>query len=388
MDVTKTPINIGILGCGYATTKFHLPALQSLQGIKIAALADVNPARLEQVAQMCGGARRYVDSLSLMDDPGVDVVLISVPPGEHAQLAQAGLAAGKHLLIEKPLALDLDQAEGILQAAAESRTKTMVGHNLRFHHQVIEAKRVISEGLLGPIQFVRAVTSGIYPYQHNLPDWRKHRDQGGGVLIDLAIHHFDMARFVLESELEEVSVLSRSGEVDDVTATTISRMANGVLTSSTFSQRAAPSNEVEFAGLDGRLSISLYQNDGFQYFPSSSLAGVLRKRVRRVSNTLQTLPRAVVDFAKGGVFFGSYQNQWRHFIHCIREDAPVGCSLEEGVHSLRAVLACLASAAEKRTVRIAEAPRRVIRRLPVHSPDPASPNRAVPCIASPSTRPL
>src|SRR5256885_2842001 len=126
------PLVLGIIGCGRVSQRFHLPALRFVPAIKVAALADVDPSRVETVARQFSNARRYSEPGELLADSELNAVAICTPPQTHAELALAALAAGKHVLVEKPLALTIADGERMLHGAEMSNKVAAGGINLRF----------------------------------------------------------------------------------------------------------------------------------------------------------------------------------------------------------------------------------------------------------------
>ncbi len=204
------PVKLGLIGCGQVTETRHLPALQLFPNAEVVAVADINPDRLKRVADRFHIEHRYSDFRALLDVPAIEAVAVCVPPQFHAEVALAALDAGKHLLIEKPLTLCLDQSDELIERAARSPRKVTVGFNLRWHRLVRHAREIIRGGILGPLKSVRTVLTSGRRYQETGSDWRKRRELGGGVLFEVAIHHFDLWRFLLQSEVEEVFATSRS----------------------------------------------------------------------------------------------------------------------------------------------------------------------------------
>jgi predicted dehydrogenase len=136
-------IRIGVLGCGAVATELHLPALRKLPDVEITAVCDIDLQRAQTVAQQFNSRhslQNYADLIALSE---IDVVVITTPPPFHAQLAIATLAASKHVFIEKPLAMTLEEADAIIAAAQQSDRKVMVGFNLRWHSLVRSAKAII-----------------------------------------------------------------------------------------------------------------------------------------------------------------------------------------------------------------------------------------------------
>lgn len=350
------PIRLGIVGCGEATTGLHLRAIEAHADIDVVALADVDATRLEQAANKFSVPGRYPDPEALIADPNVDGVAICVPPEHHVPLAMAALDADKHLFVEKPLTLDLDDAQRLIARANRSDRTVLVGHNLRHHHHAIEARKRIRHGDLGSVEFVHAVWSSRYRIDRDFPDWRRCRATGGSALFELAVHYLDLWRYLTGSEIEDVFASSRSGEADDLTATVIARMADGVLASSAFSQYAATGHDVEVFGQDGRLRLSLCRFDGLEFAPITQFPGSPGDRLQGLLHTIKELPRGVVSATRGGGFAESYRDQWRHFVDCVRRGEPVMCTLEDGKRAVQAALACIASAQSGRLVRVADAP--------------------------------
>jgi predicted dehydrogenase len=349
-------VKLGLIGCGRVMETRHLPALRNLPDVAVVAAADLDTDRLKRVADRFHIKHRYTNFLALLDDPAIEAVAVCVPAQFHVEVALAALDAEKHLFIEKPLALSLDESERLIARAAQSPRKVMIGFNLRWQRLVRQARAMIQQRTLGPLALIRtALTS----YDENVPEWRKQRNLGGGVLFELAVHHFDLWRFLLQSEVEEVFATSQSQQWEDETATVTARLANGVLATSVFSERTSASNEVEIYGQAGRLRISCSHFDGLEYVSSSSFPGDVRTRLRQMVHTLKELPHGVWRMRQGGDFVASYQAEWRHFLTAIQQDTPVECSLEDGQRALQVVLAAVASASLGQPVKVAQAPRKI-----------------------------
>ena len=142
------PLSIGLIGCGYAA-EIHLDALRDLPHAKVVAVADIEESARRAIAQRGGGLPMFDDYRALLDQPGIDVVAILTPPYMHLEMATAAFDAGKHVMLEKPITGNLEEADQLLERAARSSAKVIVGYNLRFHPQLQEAQRCIREGGLG-----------------------------------------------------------------------------------------------------------------------------------------------------------------------------------------------------------------------------------------------
>jgi myo-inositol 2-dehydrogenase / D-chiro-inositol 1-dehydrogenase len=356
---SQGPLRIGIAGCGHAAENLHVPALRGLPSLTVVAVADVDAERTRAVAERFGIGRRYTDPADLVADPDVDIVCVCTPPSTHAAIGVAALEAGKHLLVEKPIAASLADADRLIDVAERAPDLvTMVGFNLRHHPLVREAKRHVASGAIGDVEFVRTVFSSRVRYEKGLPGWRMRRDSGGGALADVAIHHFDLWRYLLGVEVDEIYASSRSGDSDDWTAAVTARLSGGAVAAAAFSQCAAEGNDVEVVGSAGRLSISFYRFDGLEYRAASVFPGSLGGRVRAMLDTARALPGAVSAAARGGAFLDSYRSQWSHFAECVRTRGRVDCTLEDGRRALEISRAAIASADSNRPVRVGEIAKR------------------------------
>ena len=280
-SAASRPVGVGVVGCGRIAALRHFPALAGVRDARVVAVADADPGRLESVAERFGVARRCLDPLELVADPVVDVVAVCVPAERHAGVAIASLEAGKHVLVEKPLCLALDDADRLAWAAEQSAGTVMVAFNLRWHRLARKAREVVRSGVLGKIDAVRTVWSSSFDHRSDVGTWRRERRSGGGVLLEIGPHHFDLVRFLLEDELVEVAAFSRSGPWEDEAAVVTARTAGGVLVSAVLSQRSVNDNELEIFGTAGRLRLSFYRHDGFEVVASPAFPAGLGNRLRR-----------------------------------------------------------------------------------------------------------
>lgn len=350
------PLGVGVVGCGRVAVTHHLPVLQRLPEARLVAVADVDPGRLERVAGQFEVERRYPDFQALLEDRAVDVVAVCVPALSHADVALTALDAGKHVLVEKPLALRLDDCDRLIERAKRSRGRVAVGFNMRCHRLVRQARATIRRGALGPIKLLSSTFTGGMRYREDAPSWRARRDLGGGVLLEQAIHHFDLWRFLLQDEVAEIFAASR---LEDESAALAARMVNGALAASACSEGTSDSNEIAVYGHDGRLQVSCYRFDGFELFSPSSRSGDARARLRGAVQFLRGFPRAAQTARQGGEWQASYRAEWQSFVDAIERDGPVHCTLEDGRRAVQVALAAVESASTRQPVRVDRASREI-----------------------------
>src|SRR5262249_30581517 len=304
----RDALDVAVIGCGHGAENLHWPGLTSLPGLRVVALADVDAERLRRVGDRFSVHRRYHDYETLLRDAEVDAVAVCAPPGAHADITLAVLDAGKHVLVEKPLCLDLDGADRLVERARRASVIAMVGFNLRYHRHVRAAREAMGQGRVGQVELMRTVWSSQVRQQAGLPEWRRRRGLGGGVLNEMAVHHLDLWRFVLGSEVDEIFASSRSETSDDQTAMLSGRLRNGALALSGFSQRAAEAHEIEIYGRQGRLLASPYRFDGFELGPATTFPGDVKSRVRGVLRSVRALPAMISSAREGGSFLQSYRD--------------------------------------------------------------------------------
>ena len=185
--------SVAILGSGFMGAT-HASAYRALAGrVRVTSVCSQSVESAAAIAEQLG-ARATTDLDEAIVDPYVDAVDICLPTGLHREAAERAFAAGKHVLLEKPIALTLDDADAILAAAERSGRILMVGLVLRFWTEYVELERRLSAGELGrPL--------GLSAYRLSQPpdwsDWIADAERSGGVPVDLMIHDFDQANWLL-----------------------------------------------------------------------------------------------------------------------------------------------------------------------------------------------
>jgi len=345
-------IRLGVIGCGAVSETHHLRALQHVPAIKVTALADIDPIRLELLGARFGISERFADYRELIESENVDAVAVCTPPALHAELALAAIASGKHVFVEKPLALTSAEADLLSQAEADAtKLKLMVGFNLRWHRLIVEARDKINRGELGRIKLVRTVFTNGARVSAECAEWRKQLASGGGVLFDLAVHHFDVIRFICGAEFDEIYSANVN---DDETARVAARLANGAEVTSVFSQTLADHQEIDFHGERGRLRVSCYGSPGLEQFHAGEYSGSVRSRLRTLKRRCLELPQRIYRAKQGGDYVATYAAGWRHFAEAIIGDKAVACTFEDGRRALATCLAAVRANETQQPVRVEE----------------------------------
>ena len=186
-------LNFAIIGCGLVGRK----RLAGLGENKLAVACDVDLSRAEAMIKSAAGGRATSSIDDALAEPGVDAVIIATVNASLAEISLAALRAGKHALIEKPVALNASQIEPLIREAESRKLVTRVGYNHRYHPAFRKAREIFESGALGELMFIRARYGhgGRLGYEK---EWRADpKLSGGGELIDQGVHLIDLSRWFL-----------------------------------------------------------------------------------------------------------------------------------------------------------------------------------------------
>jgi predicted dehydrogenase len=264
----------------------------------------------------------------------VDVVAVCTPPAMHAELAVAALGEGKHVLVEKPLALGGDEAASVMEAARAADGLATIGLVYRWHRLYRAARDLIAAGRLGPVAALRLVATSGTGLDARRPAWRLDPAVGGGALYEVGTHQLDLWRFLLGTEVARVAATeSRTGAVLGGQA------EDGTLLAAVVSTSVGPNQELAAYGREATLTARLDRYDGLEVVPAGRLHGEVGQRLRRGLRLLRAAPGAIGSRRAGGDLARAFQAQWRAFAAAIREEAPLAVTLEDGRRALDLVLA-------------------------------------------------
>lgn len=357
-DATST-IRLGIIGCGRATVVHHLPAIMAIPDFSVSAIADIDSALCNRIADSHSIPGRFQSHRDLLAGADVDAVVVATPTSTHAEIGLDIIEAGKNMFMEKPLALNLAECDGLIEAADRAGTTVLVAHNSRWHRLALRAREMVASGMLGELKAIRSV----YTHAHQRPSpqpWHRIRAEGGGVIHNDSVHHFDLWRFLLGTEVTEVRAHATDSEhFEDDTCTVTARLDNGALGSAVFSFSTSQNSEIEIFGESGCLLLSLYRFEGLDFTPNTSLPGSIPTRIRQAGNFLRSLPAGLAAMRAGGDFDATYAAMWRHFADCLLRGATPLCGLADGRASLSVALACIESASAARAVSLSPRQRRL-----------------------------
>lgn len=195
MTTMNDKLRVGVIGLGMG--RQHLMEYQKHAKVEVVAIADQDAERLEGVGGEFGIATRYTSAEEMLAKESLDVVSVAVPNKFHKELTLAALAAGCHVLCEKPMAMSADEAREMLEASRRADRRLMINFSFRFTEQSYALKKQVDSGVLGDIYFART----IWHRRRGMPGfggWFGTKAlAGGGPLIDLGVHRLDLALWLM-----------------------------------------------------------------------------------------------------------------------------------------------------------------------------------------------
>ncbi len=183
------PLQVGLVGFGYAGAAIHAPLISHTPGLRLAAVSSRDAARVH--AALGPAVRVFADAGVLVASPVLDLVVIASPNPSHAPLAATALAAGRHVLIDKPMALTAAEAAPLLALAEQAQRLLSVFHNRRWDGDFLTAQALLQAGTLGRLSEARLQFDRFRPQVR--PRWREGDGPGAGLWMDLAPHLIDQA---------------------------------------------------------------------------------------------------------------------------------------------------------------------------------------------------
>ncbi len=193
-------LRVGIVGCGGISNGKHMPSLKKVEECEMVAFCDLIEERAVKAMKQYGTPDAYYTTnyMDIANDPNIDVVHVLTPNREHSFISIAMLEHGKHVMSEKPMAINAAEAKKMLDAAAKSGKKLTVGYQNRQRPEVQQMREVVKSGALGEIYFAKACALR----RRGIPTWgvfMNEYEQGGGPIIDIATHSLDLTLWAMDN---------------------------------------------------------------------------------------------------------------------------------------------------------------------------------------------
>ncbi len=320
----RVTLQVGLIGTGRIGQVHAATITRHVPDARLVAVADVNLDAARRCAEEYRIPWHSDDPYQLLARADVEAVLICSPTDTHADLIEAAAQAGKHIFCEKPISLDLAQTDRALRAVRAAGVALQLGFNRRFDANHQRVREAIRNGEIGEPHLIHIIS------RDPAPPPIAYVRVSGGLFLDMAIHDFDMARFLIGDEVSEVfawadvkvdPAIGEAGDVD--TAVTMLRFASGVIGTVDNSRRAVYGYDqrVEVFGSGGAIqTLNNYPNQ----------AVVSDARAVRRDLPLHFFMQRYVE---------SYRAEIEAFVRVVREGQPVPVSGEDARQALRIALA-------------------------------------------------
>jgi len=346
-------LRAGVIGMGFGG-RLHCEGYRAVgERAKLVAVCDRDMEKAKSQAEEFG-AEPYTDYLELLKRSDVDAVDICVPHHLHAAIAVAAAKAGKHILVEKPIAITLEDADRIIDTAKRANVTLMVAENHLFKPVHRKIKEIVDSGEIGRVFLVRAYEGSVseLTLRPDPKDWRN-LPEDQGVLLDMGIHKFGLLRWLL-GEIDSVFAVREKLVVKDLapnyddTALVILRFSND-----------AVAEVVVTSGLIGgdTNSLEVYATAG-TILENHRWDKPVMYMSKKTSHDMGTWvwPEWVQPEVEHAPFPGyynlSFRNEVKHFVDCVLENKRPEMTGEDGREALRVAIAAIRSSEEKRMIKL------------------------------------
>ncbi len=335
-------MNVAIVGCGLIGGK-RARALGP--GDRLIAVCDLLPERARALAE-AHGSEAAADWRAVVNRPDVDAMVVSTVNDSLASVTIAGLRAGKHVLCEKPLGRNAEEAERMVRAAREAGRVLKTGFNHRFHPAVFRAKKMVDDGEVGDLLSIRArYGHGGRPGMEK--EWRSSREIcGGGELLDQGVHVIDLIRW-FGGEVTEAfgKVETKFWEIG------VEDNAFGILKSE---RNVTAQFHVSWTNWKNIFSLEIFGRDG--YLHVSGLGGSYGPESLEWGKRNPAGGRPAVDTVEFPADDRSWNEEWKEFLSAIRNGSEPAGSGFDGLQANRIVAALYESSDIGRVVRLKVTP--------------------------------
>ena len=345
-------VRFGILGAGGIADRRTLPGMLLAEHAEITAVMEIDDAIAERLREKYGAKRAYTDENALICDPEIDAVYIASPIACHARQARLAADHGKHILIEKPLAMTADEGAEVVRYCREKGVLIAAGLMMRFGAYVMAMKKAIADGRIGDVVSCFAHFTCWYP---DMPGaWRQSKaTAGGGALMDMGVHCLDLIRYVTGQEVRQVAAMhdtmSFHYDVED-SSVVLLRLENGTL-ATVQSNFNIPDDaslwRLEFFGTKGRMA----GNGVIGQIDGGTVDAVFIEDVGGYNAEQGHEGGAAA--AKLDVEFGNmYTREVESFCLSVLEGKPLEVPAEEAIRSQRIIEAAYRSNNEGRMIEL------------------------------------
>lgn len=334
-------MNFAIIGCGFISKK-HAEAIKKIPDARLVAVSDMVEERMKPYVEEYG-ATAYKDFKEMLKNGDIDIVCICTPSGLHASLAVEVANSKKHIVVEKPIAMNLEGANTIIEAATVNNIKLSVVHPNRFRPVVTQLKKILDNKLLGKISHADCkVNWNRNQEYYNQAPWRGTKEHDGGVLMNQAIHNLDLLLWFLGTPQEVFSMEAtrlRSIEAEDVSAGIV-RFKDGVIANIQASTTVYPKNFEESITIFGEKGTVKIGGANALYFKHLEYENMNENEIKYIKEEIERNPWGTPG----------HQKVLEDMMKSIRTNKETAITGEDASNSLKLVLRMYESASQNKVV--------------------------------------
>lgn len=338
-------MNFAIIGCGFIAKK-HAKAIEAINGAKLIAVSDKVPSAMQPYVEEYG-ADAYEDLDEMLSRKDIDVVCVCTPTGLHASIAIKAANAKKHIILEKPIAMTLEETDEIIDVCKKNKVKLAIVHPNRFRPVVMELRKILDSNMLGKISHANAIVNWNRNQEYyDQSYWRGTKAFDGGALMNQAIHNLDLLLWFMGEPVEVFSMEAtriRNIEAEDVSVGLVkfNSGALGVVQASTSVYKQNFEESITIFGEKGTVKIG---GKNAIFFDHLEVEGMSEEEINALKEEIKKDPFGVPG----------HQRIIEDLIEAIKEDREPAVSGEEGRKSLELVLSFYESAKTNQPINLAK----------------------------------
>jgi predicted dehydrogenase len=352
--MNKQKLGVGVIGLGSISEIAHLPSINAIDKAELVATCDIEEEYRKRSVEKWGAKTTYSDYQDLLCREDIDLVIIATPNHLHHEQAIASIEAGKHVIVEKPLACTNYQAWDIVKKSKDYNKKVMVGCNYRFWKQNIITKDLLDQGIIGELKMGSSKSHESWDLYHEMISYTKFRQKpeqaGAGALFDLGAHMVDLLLWFMDKPVKRINGIAKNitrpktyTVLDDCVYIQIEfeNDCYGFVDLNRFSP--VVTQGCELLGTEGTILCSSESQNPYQ---TSPLAIYLEKDYK-----WEELPEIIKDYRYPEVFWATdnitnpvskkwvsiypprgwaYKDMLEQFISCVLEDSEPIINVEDG----------------------------------------------------------
>ncbi|MFE5319816.1 Gfo/Idh/MocA family protein [Paenibacillus sp. NPDC056579] len=334
-------IRVAVIGCGAISKHRHIPEYAANPNVELVAFVDIIKDRAEHYASQYG-AKAYTDYNEMLKAEKPDAVSVCTPNALHATVSIAAANAGAHVLVEKPMATTEAEGLAMIEAARNNNVYLMVGHNQRLMPPHAKAKEILQTGRLGKVITFRTSFGHPGPEGWSVDgrdSWFFRKEEAiMGAMGDLGVHKSDLIRWLLDDEVVDIAAfvgtIHKEGTDVDDNATCVVRMQSGVIGTlvASWTYYKGGDNSTVLWCENGVMKIGTHPDD--QVIVELRNGSVEKYKVGAMATNEKQTTSGVID----------------EFVNCLVTNTPPSISGEEGLKSLKVILAAFESQDTKKVI--------------------------------------